>query len=381
MNTQPETYRCDYGRGRNLLPVAILLLAFLAFAWHLDGQESDSTLDPGTLGLIQQGEDAFKAGHYDKAEAAFRKANKLQHDACYACWVGIAQTREFMKDYAGALKASEKALKAATNDEQRASAHELRGEILRVEVTGEAHSAMFEHQVSGGYVELRPSAGQVEKASAKPLAAAEQEFRAAVALAQDNATYHLALARILFLESRDDEAKQEAQRYLQLAPDGHDSKWARDAIENPRRARERFAPDFEVTTRSGDTVSLSSLRGKFVVLDFWATWCSPCRESVGELKDLTRKYSKDDVVLLSVSADFDGKEWRSYIAQRKMDWAQYWDEDTTIRRLFDVHVFPTYIIIDRDGVIRDRIMGMNDKESVVHRLKQTLQTLTPEKGS
>ena len=191
MNTQPKTYRSDYRLARNLLPVAVLLVAFLAFAWHLGGQESDSTLDPATLGLIQQGEDAFKAGHYDKAEAAFRKANKLQHDACFACWLGIAQTREFMKDIAGALKASEKALKAATTDEQRANAHELRGEIMRVEVTGEAQSAFFEHQVSGGYVELQPNAGQVEKSSAKPLAAAEQEFRAAVALAPENATYHL----------------------------------------------------------------------------------------------------------------------------------------------------------------------------------------------
>ena len=96
---------------------------------------------------------------------------------------------------------------------------------------------------------------------------------------------------------------------------------------------------------------------------------------------MTRKYGKDDVVLLSVSADFDGKEWRSIYCAKENGLGPVlgrgYNDTPALRRA----VFPTYIIIDRDGVIRDRIMGMNDKESVVHRLKQTLQTLTPEKGS
>lgn len=64
-----------------------------------------------------------------------------------------------------------------------------------------------------------------------------------------------------------------------------------------------------------------------------------------------------------------------------MDWAQYWDQDQKMRQLFDVREFPTYIVIDRDGVIRDRIVGLNEKQSVIARLKQSLETLTPQKGS
>ena len=72
---------------------------------------------------------------------------------------------------------------------------------------------------------------------------------------------------------------------------------------------------------------------------------------------------------------------RLHIAQKKMDWAQYWDQDQKMRQRFDVRGYPPYIVIGRDGVIRDRIVGFDGKESIVARLKQSLETLTLEKGS
>jgi peroxiredoxin len=383
MNTHPATYPPDYlrVRARSSLVAAGLVLAFLTFAPSLRGQESGSKIDAATLDLMQQGSDALKAGNYDKAESAFRKANKLQHDSCFACWMGIAQAEKNTGDPLGSWKTTDKALNAATDDSQRAQAHDLRGLIKLAVVQARANSSHVSEEVSGMFVELKSNSPQLDKISQKGLSEAEQEYRTAVQLDRDDPGHHAGLARVLFLESRDESAKREAQVYLALAPDGQDSRWIRTALKDPRRARNYFAPDFEVTTLSGEVVSLESLAGKFVVLDFWATWCPPCRESVGDLKSLTRKYPKDSVVLLSVSADLGAQEWREFIAQRKMDWPQYWDQDHKISKLFGVRAYPTYIVIDRDGVIRARIVGENPEESVVHRLKETLQTLTPQKGS
>jgi hypothetical protein len=84
---------------------------------------------------------------------------------------------------------------------------------------------------------------------------------------------------------------------------------------------------------------------------------------------------------LSSWVELGAQVWRGFIGQTKMDWAQYWDQDQKMRQLFDVREFPTYIVIDRDGIMRDRIVGLNEKQSVIARLKQRLETLTPQKGS
>ena len=111
------------------------------------------------------------------------------------------------------------------------------------------------------------------------------------------------------------------------------------------------------------------------MLDFWATWCPPCRASVSELKDLTRKYANAKVVLISVSGDQDEKAWRDFVANKSMDWPQYRDTNKSVISSFAVRAFPTYMVIDGDGIIKQVITGMNPQETVVHRLKATLQAM------
>ncbi len=111
-----------------------------------------------------------------------------------------------------------------------------------------------------------------------------------------------------------------------------------------------------------------------MVLDFWATWCPPCRASVGELKELAKKYP-NTVEVISVSADEKESQWRDFVADKKMTWPQYIDSDSHMRRTFNVHSFPTYVVIDGDGIVRQRITGLNPQETVVHRLKETLASM------
>lgn len=332
---------------RNFVCAILFVSAGLAGA---QVQEQAGTGDAALGPDYQQGKSALAADKYEDALKAFKRANKLQNDACSPCLVGMANTLARMGDTRGALNSAEKALAAAKTNEQRAEAHAMRGDILLGENDEKKRSE------------------------------AETEYRAAVKENPQSAEKHLKLAIALLKEVKDTEGKDEVNEYLRLAPSGKYAGYARALLQNPRRAREEYAPEFSVTTIRGETVSLNGLAGKFVVLDFWATWCPPCRASVGELKELTRKYPRDRVVLISVSADKEEEKWRDFVAKKEMDWYQYRDPAGTIQRTYGIHAFPTYIVIDTEGIIRQRIVGENPQQSIVARLKSTLATLTADKG-
>jgi len=288
---------------------------------------------------------AMSDGEYRDAIGAYRKAIKLKGD-CYSCYYGIASAYARVRDERSALEACDKAIGVAADDGARAAAHNLKGKIL-VSYADEP----------------------------KDFTAVENEFRAAVHLDSNVAVYHLNLATTLIRQGKDEAAKPELQACMASLPDPTIEKEARLMLADPRHGRETFAPEFQVKTVSGDEVSLHKFAGRVLVRDFWATWCPPCRESVGELRDLTKKYPSDKLVLLSVSVDDDDRAWREFIEKKHMDWLQYRDAEGKLRRLFDVRGFPTYLVIDGDGIIRQRMTGLNPQETVVHRLRNNLEVM------
>lgn len=190
------------------------------------------------------------------------------------------------------------------------------------------------------------------------------------------ATYHLNLATALIRQSKDETARPELEACLAASPAPEAAKLARTLLADTRSGgRETFAPEFRVKALTGEQVSLQQFAGKVLVMDFWATWCAPCRESVGELKGLTRKYPAERLVLISVSADKDEDSWRDFIDKKHMGWLQYRDSDHQLLDAFGIHSFPTYLVIDGDGIIRTRITGLNPHETVVHRLRATLEQM------
>jgi len=135
---------------------------------------------------------------------------------------------------------------------------------------------------------------------------------------------------------------------------------ARKLAENPRRARENFAPDFAFTSQQGEYIELEDLKGKVVMLDFWGTWCPPCVESVPELRNLQKRYSKEpSFVLIGISSDSDDATWREFTEKNRMTWPQYRDKDRKILNAFNIRAFPTYIIIDHEGIIRYQSVGFS----------------------
>ena len=152
---------------------------------------------------------------------------------------------------------------------------------------------------------------------------------------------------------RDAEGAVELKKYIELQPDNPKAESAAKLIENPRRAREAYSPDFSITTSDGEYVTVDDLRGKVVLLDFWGTWCPPCVASVPALRDLQKRFAKEPLFkMISVSTDSDEPKWRAFTEKNQMVWTQYLDRDRHVVRMFDVRAFPTYILLDAEGIIR-----------------------------
>jgi len=188
---------------------------------------------------------------------------------------------------------------------------------------------------------------------------AEAELRNAIALEPSLAVAHFNLGMVLLKQERDTDGLAEMKAFLTL-PGATPSvtSEARKIIANPVRARTPFTPGFSFRTRENETISNTSLRGKVVLLDFWGTWCPPCRESVPMLKNLQKKYAAKPFQLVSISSDDDEDVWRTFVQAQHMNWSEYLDSSSELQEAFKIDSFPTYIVVDKDGVIRFRQSGL-----------------------
>lgn len=135
------------------------------------------------------------------------------------------------------------------------------------------------------------------------------------------------------------------------------------------------APDFTLTADGfPDRVRLSSFRGKHVVLEFWASWCPDCEAATPAMLSLYDSCKGDDVVFIGVSFDTDEAEWRSYVAENKMEWTQYselkpWHE-THVDALYSVKWIPALVLIDPTGLIVYSTDNPSSMESEILKLKR-----------
>lgn len=114
------------------------------------------------------------------------------------------------------------------------------------------------------------------------------------------------------------------------------------------------APDFTMNDPAGNPVSLSSLRGKVVMIDFWASWCAPCRQENPNVVKLYQKYHANGFEIIGVSLDRTKEEWVKAIADDQLSWVhvsdlKYWQN--TAARLYSVSSIPQTYLLDKDGKI------------------------------
>ena len=281
---------------------------------------------------LAQGDLYSSKRKYELALDAYHKADKLSHHTSAQTYLKLASVERKLGDFSSALDDAKKAVKAAADDKSVAvRAHLLRASLLS--------------QMSG-------------KPTDKKLKEAEEEIRQALVLDSANALARFDLGFVLLKQERDPEGTAELNAFVSMpGADSESVAEARRMVANPLRARAPFAPDFSFTTSQNQALSNAALRGKVVLVDFWGTWCPPCRASVPALRNLNKKYSGKPFQLVSVSSDDDEDVWKIFITAERMDWSQYIDLPGEVLHAFKVDSFPTFIVLDKDGVIRFRQSG------------------------
>lgn len=179
-------------------------------------------------------------------------------------------------------------------------------------------------------------------------------------------THDPTLRTALYLDGRalaalhkDDAAREAFTRYVELAPpDDRYRARAQNYLANLSLARSTMAPPFTLTTADGRTVSLDSLHGQVVLLDFWATWCVPCRQFLPRLQKLAADLHNQPFTLLSVSWDEDSDAWKQYIAANHMTWPQVLDDTHQFSNSYGVESLPHYFTIDADGALQSEVVGV-----------------------
>lgn len=111
------------------------------------------------------------------------------------------------------------------------------------------------------------------------------------------------------------------------------------------------APDFMFDSKEGKKVSLLSYRGKYVLIDFWASWCKPCRRENPYSVKAYKMFRDKGFEILGISVDDDRDAWRQAIRQDQLTWPQFNDPDGVVAKQYGVHSIPSTFLLDREGII------------------------------
>ena len=324
--------------------LASLLLAFIAAVAPSFAQSHSSSQSPdesqAVLDAIDRA-DALSTQHqYQQALDAYRQADRISNHTCADCLLGMVNMECYLGDFDTALDDAKRAQTVAGSDRMvAAEACEVRARLLA------------------------STASSFDDARVKE---AESQLRQALVLDPKKSNVRFDLGVLLLEEGRDAEGVAELKAYVSgpLASPRYVDR-ANRLIADPGRARALPSEDFSFSTLAGGTISKAGLRGKVVLLDFWASWCGPCRESLPAIADLHQKFATNgSFEIVGISADDDEAAWKSFIAAHHMSWPQNIDLEGQVGRLFEVPGYPTYVLLDRDGGIAFRQTGFSsDSES------------------
>jgi len=112
------------------------------------------------------------------------------------------------------------------------------------------------------------------------------------------------------------------------------------------------APDFTLRTLQGANLRLKEQRGQVVMVNFWATWCGPCREEMPHLNRLYEKYRSSGFVVLAVNIDDDSRNATTMASKLGLKFPVLFDAEKSVSKLYDLKAMPSTVLIDRDGRVR-----------------------------
>ena len=133
-----------------------------------------------------------------------------------------------------------------------------------------------------------------------------------------------------------------------------------------------IAPDFTLGSNRASRVSLSELRGKVVILNFWASWCPPCRHEVPALQSIHNDFGPQGVVVLTVNEGEKLENVERFAHDNGVSFTVWLDEDRWAGNIYQVRSIPTTYFIDAEGIIQDIQIGSMSREQIVGKLEKLL---------
>ena len=113
-----------------------------------------------------------------------------------------------------------------------------------------------------------------------------------------------------------------------------------------------MAPTFTLPSRAGDNVSLAQLKGRVVMLNFWASWCGPCRQEMPLLDQMHKRYSALGFTLVGVNVDANSKDAEEWLSKTPVSFPVLFDRESKVSAMYDVKAMPSTVFIDRKGNVR-----------------------------
>lgn len=135
------------------------------------------------------------------------------------------------------------------------------------------------------------------------------------------------------------------------------------------------APDFTLKSRTGENIRLSDFRGQVVLLNFWASWCGPCRQEMPILGDIHKKYEPLGFSVLGINVDLKSEKAIAYLKDTPVDFPVLYDPESKVSELYSVSAMPSSAIIDRDGNVRYVHAGYKsgDEEIYSKKIKELMR--------
>ena len=338
--------------ARFLLRSSLLAITLFLPAFHLpaandpksDTPKPGEPTDPKALKTYHSALDWLKIGRRDAAIDTFRKAAR-QDSHCTECLRQAYSLAYALHHYKDAEQIARDWLPMAATDDERAVVHYRIALALQQQAIDDKKEKCFDESC--------------------------EEFKTALQLEPKFTTTHYALGISFAHLHQDDAARAEFSTFLAsdtVTPSAHQR--AQRFLDRVELARARMAPAFSVTALDGQPISLDSFAGKVVLIDFWATWCGPCREALPHIRDIAHRFQEQPLVVISVSLDKDENKWKEFVAKNKMTWLQYRDGgfEGPIARAFNVNAIPSTFTIDADGVLEDQHVGDGNIEGKLKKL-------------
>jgi thiol-disulfide oxidoreductase resA len=155
----------------------------------------------------------------------------------------------------------------------------------------------------------------------------------------------------------------------------YSGKWLERRLDSLARfAIGSLAYDFEYVDPDGKMVRLSDFKGKYVLIDFWASWCGPCRQEMKNLLPIYEELKGDDLEFISISLDKREKDWRGMLKAENLPWIMLWnkegftvgDEPNTIQKAYGFYSIPFIVLVDKEGrIVKRGLRGEQVREAIV----------------